>query len=228
MPRYCLSAVLFDLDGTLLDTAPDLGHALNQVLVRHGMKPVTLEKVRQVASSGSPGLIKLGFGIETIDPDYQHLRQQFIDEYMQHLAVSTTLFPGMAEALTCIENIGLRWGIVTNKSYELSKALINMLGLSARCSVLVGGDTTSTPKPHPAPLQYACQQLNCLPNECVYVGDAPQDIQAAINCQMPSIAALYGYLPEDAKPEHWGAEYYIDKPTDLMTWLEKFVKLKAA
>lgn len=228
MPRYCLSAVLFDLDGTLLDTAPDLCHALNQVLVRHGKKPVTLEKVRQVASYGSPGLLKLAFGIEPSDPEYFDLRQQFWDEYMQHLAVDTVPYPGMLEVLDTLEEQGLAWGIVTNKLYDFSKALLNMLGLMSRCAVLVGGDTTENRKPHPEPLQYACQQLNIPTTECVYIGDAPHDIEAAKECNMPAIGALYGYLAEDAKPEHWGAEYYIDKPLDLLTWLEKCAKAKAA
>jgi 2-phosphoglycolate phosphatase len=216
-----LKTVFFDLDGTLLDTAPDLAYALNQLLTQEGLQTLPFEKIRPVASSGSPGLVGLAFQIDENHHDYIKLRNAFINFYYQHLSVNTRLFPGMDLVLERLEQLGIRWGVVTNKSSGLAKQLLTDLDLAGRCACIVGGDCTSKQKPNPQPLLYACQLTGSAPKECVYIGDAEHDIEAAQYAGMQSIAALYGYLPEDTAPEYWNADYYIDHPKDILCWINK-------
>ncbi len=216
-----LKTILFDLDGTLLDTAPDLAYALNKVLEQKGLPALALDKIREVASDGSRGLLMLAFNINETHPDFLLLRQTFIDYYLQHLSIDTMLFPGMDCVLTRLEELGINWGVVTNKPSHLAKQLLTDLKLAERCSCIIGGDCTLRIKPYPDPLLLACERTHSSPKECVYIGDAERDIEAAKYAGMRSIAALYGYLPANSAPEYWHADYYIDHPKDILTWVEK-------
>jgi 2-phosphoglycolate phosphatase len=216
-----LKTVLFDLDGTLLDTAGDLGFALNKLAEREGLPPVPMDKIRIVASDGSKALLKLAFQMDEDHPQFASFREAFINFYTQHLSVNTKLFPGMDKVLDQLDDYQIPWGVVTNKPSQLAKALLNDLDLADRCVCIVGGNCVDRLKPHPDSLLLACKLSNCTPKECVYVGDAERDIEAAKYAGMRSIVALYGYLTPHCSPEIWHADYYIDQPKDLLCWLEK-------
>ncbi len=215
--RY--TTVLFDLDGTLLDTAADLAAALNAVIVASGAKALPFELIRPVVSHGGNALIELGFGIKPGEPDFEPLRQQFLEYYANNIARQTSLFPGMAALLGEIEQRGLRWGIVTNKPTWLTEPLLRALHLQQRVAVVVCGDTIAQRKPHPAPLLHACRQIRALPRECLYIGDAERDIRAGRDAGMTTLVALFGYLLEDDRPETWGASAMIREPGEVLAWL---------
>lgn len=221
MIKSRVQTVLFDLDGTLLDTALDLTHAINQLLVRRGKPVVTLESIRPHISEGSQAMLGAAFDINKTHPDYTALRREFFDEYSAHIGEHTQLFPGMKEVLQTFNEQSIPWGVVTNKPIAMAKSLMTAMNLDTNCACLVGAGSTPYIKPDPTPLLYACDQLGKAPKECVYIGDAEADIIAARALEMPSIAAMYGYLPEDAKPEAWQADYYIDKPSDILDWVFK-------
>ena len=172
------AAVLFDLDGTFADTAPDMALALNRLLESEGREPLPFERIRPHVSHGGRGLIRLGFGLEPGDASYDRLRQTFLDLYRKDLARETRLFPGIEELLGSLERIGIPWGIVTNKPEWLTEPLIAALGLTKRAACLVSGDTTPNTKPHPDPVLYACRQIAVNPAETWYVGDAERDVAA--------------------------------------------------
>lgn len=216
-----LKTVLFDLDGTLLDTAADLAFALNKVLMLEGYPEVTLEQVRKVASDGSPGLLGLGFQIDAQDLRFPKLRESLIQNYQAHLSVHTKPFPGMEKVLQVLDDHNIPWGIVTNKPNYLALPLLADLDLADRAACIIGGDSVSNVKPFPDSLLLACEMTSSIPSECVYIGDAERDIEAARRAGMRSIAALYGYLPENALPELWNADYYIDQPRDLISWIDQ-------
>jgi phosphoglycolate phosphatase len=215
MQRY--RAVLFDLDGTLADTAGDLGFALNLQRASRGLQAIALDLVRPHASAGARGLLRLGFGLEPDHPEYEAMRSEFLDLYERNLSRSTTLFPGMAEALAELELRGVRWGIVTNKPQRFTLPLIEALGLSARSACTVCADMVSAPKPHPAALIEAAVRLAVPPAACLYVGDDERDVVAARAAGMDSIVALYGYLGDGRPPQHWGACAGIQTPMDLIS-----------
>jgi len=216
-----LKTVLFDLDGTLLDTAPDLCHALNKLLEQEGYEPVDLEEVRQVASDGTKGLLALGMDIDPSHPSYQCYRDDFLKFYQQHLSAQTKLFSGMDIVLDHLEEQGIQWGVVTNKPTALTKNLLEDLNLHNRAACVIGANCTSRIKPYPDSLLLACEITRSSPRECVYIGDAERDIEAAKYAGMRSIAALYGYLRQNSAPEYWHADYYIDQPKDILFWVEK-------
>lgn len=209
-------AVLFDLDGTLVDTAPDLAGALNRMLARRGLAAVPLPSLRPVASSGARGMLGIGFGIGPGHADYESLRQEFFDEYESELLGESALFDGVEALLDALDARGLPWGIVTNKIARFTQPLVGLLGLDARAGCVVSGDTTPHPKPHPAPLIEAARQLSAPPARCIYVGDDERDIQAARSAGMGAIAAGYGYLGSGAPPSAWGADHIIDSPGALL------------
>jgi N-acetyl-D-muramate 6-phosphate phosphatase len=185
--------VLFDLDGTLLDTAPDMAAALNRLRVAEGLDALPFGQIRPLVSHGAPRLLKFAFA----DPGperYALLRQRFLEDYRKALAVETRLFAGFEAVLSEIERAGLRWGIVTNKPGWLAEPLLSEVGLAARCACLVAGDTLAERKPHPLPLLHAAQLLGLEPEHCVYVGDAERDVQAARNAGMIPLVAGFGYL----------------------------------
>ena len=208
--------VLFDLDGTLADTAPDLGYALNQQRLARGMPELPIEAVRSQASSGARGLLKIGFGIEPGQSGYEALRDEFLDIYEENLARNSRLFPGVSTLLEQIERRGLRWGIVTNKSERFTFPLLRALALIERAACVICGDTTPNPKPHPAPLLAAAKKLGIPAPQCIYVGDDVRDVQAGHAAGMPVVVARYGYLGNGAPPEQWGADGFVDSPADLL------------
>jgi phosphoglycolate phosphatase len=214
-----VDAVLFDLDGTLADTAPDLGAALNRVREQRGLEPVPLETLRSSSSHGARGLLRTGLGVLPEHPDYIALRDAFLAQYETALCVDTKLFADVEALLDAIEARSLKWGIVTNKATRYTAPLIARLGLDKRTAAVVCGDTTPHPKPHPAPLLAAAQMLGVAPQRCVYVGDAERDVTAGIAAGMRTIVACYGYIEAHETPETWPADGRIDNPSGLLDWL---------
>jgi phosphoglycolate phosphatase len=212
-------AVLFDLDGTLADTAPDLAYVLNLQLRGHGRPELPVSALRQHVSHGARGMLRAGFGLETGDPEYPALRDEFLTLYEHNLFRETRLFPGMAELLDGLEQRSLLWGIVTNKLERFTVPLIQALGLSDRAGCVVGGDTVSRAKPHPDPLFEASRRLGCDPAQCCYVGDDERDVQASHAAGMTPVVALYGYLGDGKPPREWGADAYIEHPLELLNLL---------
>lgn len=211
-----MKSVLFDLDGTLADTAPDLGYALNRLRVDAGLSELPMQEIRPEASNGVRGLLGLGFGIGPDDASFPGLREKFLDIYMENLCVGTRLFEGMDELIREIERRGISWGIVTNKPMKFTSPLVERLGLNAR--VVVGGDTCSRQKPHPDPLLHAAQQLSVSPRECLYLGDDRRDVEASLSAGMYPVVAKFGYL-SGGNPETWGAKACIDRPMELTRFL---------
>ena len=209
-------AILFDLDGTLADTAPDLGGALNRLRAEFGLAPLPLERLRPVTSEGSRGMLRLGFGLTPHHPDYDEYRQRFLDIYDAALCVHTQLFEGIAPLLDALEARDLPWGVVTNKPERFTLPLIAALGLSERAACVVSGDSAPAPKPAPDPLFLACRMIDRVPDRCLYVGDDARDIEAGRAAGMTTVAVRYGYLGEHLPPEEWGADHLIDHPLDLL------------
>jgi len=219
-PTPPLSAVLFDLDGTLLDTAPDMVAALDALLAEQGHGPVDYAQSRLHVSKGAIGLINLAFGALGINLPEAHrlsLRDRYLELYAQQLCQATTLFDGMAEVLARLEGAGMRWGIVTNKPGFLAEPLLEQLGLLQRSAVLVSGDSLPERKPHPRPLLFAAARLDVTPGQVVYVGDDTRDIEAGNAAGMTTVAAAYGFIPPDDDPAHWPADHLIETPGDLLT-----------
>jgi 2-phosphoglycolate phosphatase len=212
-------AILFDLDGTLADTAPDLAAALNRLRREHGLAELSLEFVRPYASSGARGLLQVGFGVTPDDPPFERLRDAFLDHYETRVCADTRLFPGVPELLEAIERRGTAWGVVTNKSARFTPRIIAALGLERRAACVVCGDTTPHIKPHPAPLLHAAGQLALSPAQCCYVGDDLRDVQAARAAGMLAVAAGYGYLGTGSAPSTWNADAVIAHPLDFVALL---------
>jgi phosphoglycolate phosphatase len=210
-----IKAVLFDLDGTFADTAPDLAHALNVMRLERHLPPVPLEATRPVTSTGARGLLRVGFNMTQEHPDYAAMRGEFLDVYAANLCRETRLFPGIDELIDRIEARDLTWGIVTNKAERFAKPLIELLRLGTRCGCIIGGDTVSRMKPHPDPLFAACKLIGVDPGLCVYVGDDRRDVEAARAAGMRSIAVRYGYL-NGGEPDTWGADAVVDCPQDIL------------
>lgn len=214
-----IKAVLFDLDGTLADTAPDLGLALNMQRQRHGLAALPQATIRPHASHGSKGLLGIGFGITPEAPDFAAKREEYLALYDEVFCRQPTLFVGIAELLTQIEQQGLLWGVVTNKPRRFTQPLMQALGLSERAACIVSGDDCPQPKPHPGTLLLAAEQANAAPEHCIYVGDAERDMIAGRAAGMATVAALYGYLDDTDKPDEWGAQYAIQTPVELLALL---------
>lgn len=210
-----MSAVLFDLDGTLVDTAPDLGLALNMQLERHGLQPLSAEKIRPVASHGTGALLKLGFNLSSADDGFMAMQDEYLAIYDEVLANSPALFDGMAELLDFIESAGLPWGIVTNKPRRFTVPMVRAMGLDLRAACIISGDDALRAKPHPDTLFMACDAINKPAKDCIYVGDAQRDIEAGIAAGMRTVAALYGYLGEGDNPQEWGADFLINHPYEI-------------
>lgn len=215
-----ITTLLFDLDGTLLDTAPDLAKALNVVLENHQRQPLPFTKIRPYSSTGTRGLLGLGFQIKETDPGYANLREQFLAAYHEHLFDGTSIFPGIEKVLQHLDNFNIPWGVVTNKPENLAKQLLNRFNLAEHCGCVIGGDTLTKRKPDPEPLLHACELLNCDPAESIYIGDAERDIEAAKSANIPSVVALYGYIGENENPQKWNADYYIDHPEQIINFIK--------
>lgn len=213
-PRIDL--VLFDLDGTLADTAPDLAAAANRQRTQRGLEPLPVEQLRPMASHGARGLVGRALGLAPSDTDYEAARLEFLSFYEQALCVHTRLFAGMAETLDRIEAEGRRWGVVTNKASRFTGPLMQRLGLHKRAAVVVSGDTTPHIKPHPAPIRHALAVCAVTSERAVYVGDDRRDIEAGRAARVATVAAAYGYLGEAAAIEDWGADHVIAVPGDLV------------
>lgn len=213
-----LSCVLFDLDGTLLDTAPDMGRALNRLRREQGHPPLSFEDIRPVVSHGSPGLLALGFGVSPGNPSFDGLRERFLDLYRQCLAGETRLFGGMARVLQWLEDCAIPWGVVTNKPGALTTPLLMELELDRRAACVVSGDTLPLRKPHPEPLLHACRQVGISATDCVYVGDAARDMEAGRRAGMRTVVARYGYISPGEPISDWGADHIIDSPEELIPW----------
>jgi N-acetyl-D-muramate 6-phosphate phosphatase len=214
-----VDAILFDLDGTLADSAGDLAGALNRVRAGRGLPPVDAAHLRVHASSGARGLLGAGMGITPDAPEYPELREAFLAHYAACLAETTVLFDGVAQMLAALEQRGLPWGIVTNKFSRFTKPVVHALGLAARAGTVVSGDTTTNPKPHPAPLLLAAREMRVAPERCIYVGDDRRDIEAGNAAGMSTIVAEYGYLGLGEDCAGWPATGWISDPVALLDWL---------
>ncbi|HEC16353.1 MAG TPA: HAD family hydrolase [Sedimenticola sp.] len=207
--------VLFDLDGTLADTAPDLADALNRTLELHGRPPLPYSRIRPEVSHGAGALIRLGFG-----GDFEPARQDLLRFYQADIHRKTGLFPGMEEVLGQLERHNIRWGVVTNKPSWLTNPLMAGLGLAGRAACVVSGDTTSNKKPHAEPILHACELAGGhAPGECLYIGDARRDIEAGHNAGAATLIALFGYLGENDRPDDWGADGAVERPEQILDWL---------
>lgn len=212
-------AMLFDLDGTFADTAPDMAAALNRVRFAHGHPALPFEQLRPYASHGARGMLQVGFGLNPEDADFEPLRLEYLDVYAAALVEETAPFPGIPDLVAALERRGVPWGIVTNKPTFLTEPLLERIGFLDRAACLVCGDTTPRPKPHPDPLFHACERLGVDPRRCWYVGDAERDIRAGLTAGMGTLAALFGYLGPDDDPADWGAHGMIAHPLDALDWL---------
>lgn len=206
--------VLFDFDGTLADTAPDLAASANRLRSALGLADLPYEELRPYASHGARGLIKAALNIGTDDPQYESIKKQFLDDYALNMLNDTKLFDGINDLLQTIQTNGLLWGIVTNKTEALALPIIEYLGLSKNSQVNVGGDTTAFSKPHPEPLLFAAKKLGISPIDCIYVGDDERDVIAGKAAGMATAVAAYGYCYLD-DPKTWNADYLAAKPQDL-------------
>lgn len=214
-----IEAILFDLDGTIADTAPDLGLALNRQRIARNQPPLPIEQIRTEASGGARALLNLGFNLKPGDPDYQAMREEFLSFYLDQLCHDTHLFPGVPELLDQLDHLAIPWGIVTNKPARFTLPLIRLLGLHQRAACVISGDDTPHSKPHPEPLLTACRQITATPSHCIYLGDDLRDVQASLAAGMKPIIALYGYLGSHSAPESWGASDLINYPEDLLRYI---------
>ncbi len=210
-----IRAVLFDLDGTLADTAPDLGLALNLLRREEGLNALPDDIIRPVASHGARGLIQLGFQLGPEDARFNDLRDRFLAHYTAHICDGTHLFPGMTEVLQQLENRKMPWGIVTNKPARFTDPLLEKLHLPFSPGVVVSGDTVGVAKPDPRPMRFACEQIGIAPEHCLYIGDAERDIEAGRAVDMTTAIAEWGYLSDADRPETWGADYHLTQPSSI-------------
>lgn len=213
-----IKAILFDLDGTFADTAPDLGYAVNLMRKVRNLPPVPDEKTRPVTSSGARGLLGAGFDMTPDHADYPAMREEFLNLYEANLCHSTRLFDGMAALIDTLEARQLPWGIVTNKAERFALPLMRLLGYGTRAACVIGGDTTGKMKPHPDPLYAAAKAIQIAPEHCLYVGDDERDIQAGRAAGMKTIAVRYGYL-NGSNPENWRADAIVDHPQEILELL---------
>jgi 2-phosphoglycolate phosphatase len=208
-------AVLFDLDGTLIDSAPDLAGTCNEMRIERGLAPIAYERLRRMVGAGARGMVGASFGLTPDSPGYAELRDEFLDRYEKRMTRETRVFADMAPVLHWLEQRRLPWGIVTNKATRFAAPLTASLGLATRAATLVCGDTVAHAKPHPAPLLEAARRLGVAPEHCVYVGDDRRDVEAGRGAAMATVVALWGYLGEADAPSTWGADDLIDGPDEL-------------
>ncbi len=214
-----VQAVLFDLDGTLIDSAPDLGAAVDKMRVARGMSSLPLSHYRPMAGAGARGMIALAFGWTPDHPDYEQLKEEFFVNYESCMTERTFAFEGVAQLIQELVDLKMPWGVVTNKSKRFAEPLTQAMPLFASAAVVISGDTTPHAKPHPAPLLEAAKRLGVDPTACVYVGDDERDIVAGHAAQMKTVAATYGYLGAQADVQRWQAHAQIDSPEQLLKML---------
>ena len=214
-----IQAVLFDLDGTLADTAPDMARTVNLMRMSRGLGAVPLEQVRPHVSKGARGMICSAFGITPEHPEFLRMREEFLCLYGDNLCVDSRLFPGMDALLEDLESRSIAWGVVTNKFERFARPLLEALGLAGRPAIVVGGDTCARAKPHPDPLLFAAERLGVAPAAALYVGDDERDVQAARAAGMPVLVAGYGYLGDGPPAKDWGADGIVDSASGIGKWL---------
>jgi phosphoglycolate phosphatase len=219
-----VAAVLFDLDGTLIDSAPDLGAAADKMRVDRGLPSLPLELYRPMAGAGARGMLGVAFGITPDHADYPELKEEFFTNYEHCMTERTYAFTGIAELIDQLLERGLAWGVVTNKATRFTRPLTQGMGLFATAGAVVAGDTTPHAKPHPAPLLEAARLLSLAPARCVYVGDDERDVAAGRAAGMRTVAASYGYLGSHADTRLWGADAHIQSPLDLLSLLQSVQK----
>lgn len=214
-----VQAVLFDLDGTLVDSAPDLALAVERMRAMRGLPPLSLTRYRPHASAGARGMLRIAFGVIPQDDGYEGLKREFLCEYRQCLLHNTVCFDGVAVLLSALERAGLPWGIVTNKAQELTELVLAGLPILAGAGAVICGDTLPQAKPHPAPLLEAARRLGIAPSECLYVGDDERDIVAGRAAGMFTVVARYGYLGESGDTSHWAADEEVNSPAEVLKLL---------
>ncbi len=212
-------ALLLDLDGTLLDTAPDMADALNKLLMEMKREPLPFADIRKTVSHGSLRMLQVAFGPDVVEGG--DLQKRFLNIYRQALAVRTRLFNGFDQVLKRVNDLGMYWGVVTNKPSWLTNPLMAELGLNTQAACIVSGDTVAHRKPHPMPMFHAAQLMSIDPRECLYVGDAERDIQAGRAANMTTLVALWGYLSETDNPNEWQGDGIVNTPAELIEWLDK-------
>ena len=216
-----VTSVLFDLDGTLLDTATDFFGAINRLRKEEGLPDGDYKSIRHTASNGAAALIDLNFQVDRNSDKFRELHQRLLRHYEKHIADTTLLFEGLDTLLNWLDNQKIKWGIVTNKPDRFTTPLLQQLELYDRCATVVCPDHVTHSKPHPEPLLLACRQLNTLPSETIYIGDHYRDIEAGQRAGMRTISALYGYLSPEDKPEEWNATFSAASPADILEWLQR-------
>ncbi|MFA5982461.1 MAG: HAD-IA family hydrolase [Methylococcaceae bacterium] len=217
MSSFNLSCVLFDLDGTLVDTAPDLIACLNKALNQHNFASVEFDTVKPFISYGASAMINAS--VDTSTSTQSAILETMLDTYQSNIAEHSVFFSGITDVLSDIENQGLKWGVVTNKRKRFTEPLMAALNLTERAACIISGDSTNYPKPHPEPMLAACNQANVSPQQCAYIGDASHDITAGKTAKMKTLVALYGYLKPEDTPETWGADALINAPLQISDWM---------
>ena len=212
-------SVLFDLDGTLVDTAPDMARTVNVMLERRGRPAIDVALIRPHVSKGARGMVGAAFGVGTDHPEFEAMREEFLTIYADYLCIDSRLFPGMEGLLDRFDAEGIAWGVVTNKFERFARPIIAALGLAGRCRVTVGGDTCARPKPFADPLLHAAAALGIAPMRTLYVGDDERDVQAARAAGMKVLVAGYGYLGDGPSPVLWGADGIVDSPLGIGAWM---------
>jgi phosphoglycolate phosphatase len=216
-----IKAVLFDLDGTLIDSAPDLAAAADRLRLDRGLPELGLTLYRPHTGTGARGMLKTAFQIEPEHPDFIDLREEFFQNYERNLVVHTRPFEGVQELLEGLKQCCLEWGIVTNKSARFTDPIVQQIPLLSQAKAVISGDTTAHAKPHPAPILEAMRRMNLSPAECVYIGDDERDIVAGKAAGVKTVAAGYGYLGDAGDIGKWGADLNIYSPLELLKWLPK-------
>ena len=221
MAGHALQAVLFDLDGTLVDSAPELGAAADKMRIDRGLPSLPLARYRPMAGAGARGMLGIAFDITPQSPGFDALREEFFVNYEARMLLNTHVFDGVAELIDALAQRGLAWGIVTNKSKRFTDPLTRSIPMFASAGAVVSGDTTPHAKPHPEPLFEAARRLGLDPERCVYVGDDERDIVAGRAARMRTVAATYGYMGATADAALWQADGAIDSPMALLQWLNR-------